>query len=129
MSVHALAGRAHATAVTLLADLRARAARASASRAGRPPRGSSASRIGRALRGPSTSGIGRALPGPSASRAGRALRASCGQGTVEYVGLILLVAVLIAGVVTASRSFSDTGIAEAVVKKIKGAIDGVAEKR
>ena len=49
-----------------------------------------------------------------------------GQGTVEYVGLILLIAVLIAGVVSASRSFSDTGIAEAVVKKIKGAIDGVA---
>jgi hypothetical protein len=49
-----------------------------------------------------------------------------GQGTVEYVGLILLVAVLIAGVVQASQSFSDTGIAEAVVKKIKGAIDGVA---
>jgi hypothetical protein len=52
-----------------------------------------------------------------------------GQGTVEYVGLILLVAVLIAGVVQASRSFSDTGIADAVVKKIRGAIDGVAEAR
>jgi hypothetical protein len=52
-----------------------------------------------------------------------------GQGTVEYVGLILLVAVLIAGVVQASRSFSDTGIAEAVVKKIKAAIDGVADPR
>jgi Flp pilus assembly pilin Flp len=50
-----------------------------------------------------------------------------GQGTVEYVGLILLIAVLIAGVVSASRSFSDTGIAEAVIKKIKGAIDGVAQ--
>lgn len=52
-----------------------------------------------------------------------------GQGTVEYVGLILLVAVLIAGVVHASRSFSDTGIAEAVVKKIKGAIEGVGARR
>jgi hypothetical protein len=52
-----------------------------------------------------------------------------GQGTVEYVGLILLIAVLIAGVVAASRSFKDTGIAEAVVKKIKGAIDGVAASR
>jgi hypothetical protein len=48
-----------------------------------------------------------------------------GQGTVEYVGLILLVAVLIAGVVKASGSFKDTGIAEAVVKKLKAAIDGV----
>ena len=50
-----------------------------------------------------------------------------GQGTVEYVGLVLLVAVLIAGVVKASGGFSDTGIAEAVVKKLKGAIAGVGE--
>jgi hypothetical protein len=50
-----------------------------------------------------------------------------GQGTVEYVGLVLLVAVLIAGVVKASGGFSDTGIADAVVKKIKGAISGVGE--
>ena len=59
------------------------------------------------------------------------LRASSarGQGTVEYVGLILLIAVLIAGVVQASHSFKDTGIAEAVVKKIKGAIDGVSAGR
>lgn len=49
-----------------------------------------------------------------------------GQGTVEYVGLVLLMAVLIAGVVKASDGFSDTGIAEAVVKRLKGAIDGVA---
>lgn len=57
------------------------------------------------------------------------LRDARGQGTVEYVGLILLIAVLIAGVVSASRSFKDTGIAEAVVKKIKGAIDGVAASK
>ena len=50
-----------------------------------------------------------------------------GQGTVEYVGLILLVAVILAGVVKASGGFSDTGIADAVVKKIKGAITGVGE--
>jgi len=58
----------------------------------------------------------------------RAVRgsATAGQGTVEYVGLILLIAVVVAGVVQASRSFTDTGIAEAVVKKIKGAIDGVS---
>ena len=35
--------------------------------------------------------------------------------------------VLIAGVVKASGGFSDTGIADAVVKKIKGAIAGVGE--
>ena len=61
-------------------------------------------------------------------RLGR-LHAAAGQGTVEYVGLILLVAVLIAGVVQASHAFSDTGIADAVVAKIKGAIDGVAAKK
>ncbi len=50
-----------------------------------------------------------------------------GQGTVEYVGLILLVAVILAGVVKASGGFSDTGIADAVVKKLKGAIAGVGD--
>ena len=50
-----------------------------------------------------------------------------GQGTVEYVGLVLLMAVLIAGVVKASNNFSDTGIAEAVVKKLKAAIAGGGE--
>ena len=54
-----------------------------------------------------------------------ALAAERGQGTVEYVGLVLLMAVLIAGVVKASGGFSDTGIAEAVVKRLKAAIDGV----
>jgi hypothetical protein len=55
----------------------------------------------------------------------RRLTAQGGQGTVEYVGLILLVAVILAGVVKASGSFSDSGIAEAVVKKLKTAIDNV----
>jgi hypothetical protein len=50
-----------------------------------------------------------------------------GQGTVEYVGLVLLVAVLLAGVVKASGTFSDNGIAEAIVRKLKAAIDGVGE--
>jgi hypothetical protein len=50
-----------------------------------------------------------------------------GQGTVEYVGLILLVAVILAGVVKATGSFSDKGIADAVVKKLKAAIDGVGK--
>jgi hypothetical protein len=50
-----------------------------------------------------------------------------GQGTVEYVGLILLVAVILAGVVKASGSFSDRGIADAVVRKLKAAINGVGK--
>lgn len=50
-----------------------------------------------------------------------------GQGTVEYVALILLVAVLLAGVVTATRrsSIGDGGIARAIVDKIRGAISGL----
>jgi Flp pilus assembly pilin Flp len=67
------------------------------------------------------------LLGGAHARLARMLSAERGQGTVEYVGLVLLVAVLIAGVVKASGGFSDTGIAEAVVKKLKGAIDGVGE--
>ena len=64
-----------------------------------------------------------ALAGSLANARGR----EHGQGTVEYVGLVLLMAVLIAGVVKASNNFSDTGIAEAVVKKLKAAIAGVGE--
>ena len=61
------------------------------------------------------------------ARLARAPAGERGQGTVEYVGLVLLVAVLIAGVVKASGGFSDTGIADAVVKKLKGAIAGVGD--
>jgi hypothetical protein len=60
-------------------------------------------------------------------RAHAALARERGQGTVEYVGLVLLLAVLLAGVVTASKSFKDTGIAESVVKKLKAAIDSVGD--
>ena len=52
-----------------------------------------------------------------------------GQGTVEYVGLILLMGVLIAGVVKASSGFSDTTVADAVVKKLKTAIESVDSGR
>ncbi len=49
-----------------------------------------------------------------------------GQGTVEYVGLILLIAVVMAGVVKASGGFSDDkSIAKAVVGKLKDAIADV----
>jgi hypothetical protein len=50
-----------------------------------------------------------------------------GQGTVEYVALILLVAVVLAGVVVATRksSIGDGGIGRTIVEKIKGAIDQV----
>lgn len=54
------------------------------------------------------------------------LRRESGQGTVEYVGLILLMAVVLAGVVTAAKGFSDDkGIATTVVDKLKDAIGSV----
>jgi hypothetical protein len=58
---------------------------------------------------------------------GRSWRAGeRGQGTVEYVGLILLVGILLAGVVTASRGFDDkNSIAGAVMNRLKDAIDSV----
>ena len=67
------------------------------------------------------------LMGRTHARIAGALLDTRGQGTVEYVGLVLLVAVLIAGVVKATGGLTDTGIAEAVVKKLKGAISGVGE--
>jgi hypothetical protein len=50
-----------------------------------------------------------------------------GQGTVEYVALILLVAVVLAGVVAATRksSIGSGEIGATIVKKIKGALETV----
>lgn len=50
-----------------------------------------------------------------------------GQGTVEYVGLILLVAVVLAGVVAATKSSSlgSGQIGETILKKLKSALDSV----
>ena len=59
------------------------------------------------------------------ARAWERMCAQSGQGTVEYVGLILLVGVIVAGVVKASNGVGDKGIAETIVKKLKGAVDGV----
>jgi len=54
-------------------------------------------------------------------------RGERGQGTVEYVGLILLVAVVLAGVVAATRqtSIGSSQIGETIVKKLKTALDAV----
>jgi Flp pilus assembly pilin Flp len=58
------------------------------------------------------------------------MRAERGQGTVEYVGLILLIAVVLAGVVKAANGFSDDkGIATAIVGKLKQAINDVGEAK
>ena len=47
-----------------------------------------------------------------------------GQGTVEYVALILLVAVLLAGVVAAARGskIGDGGIPQAITNEIRKAL-------
>jgi hypothetical protein len=67
------------------------------------------------------------LQGRAHAALSRAAREARGQGTVEYVGLILLVAVILAGVVKASGGLKDSTIAEAVIDKLKGAIDSVGE--
>jgi uncharacterized protein (DUF2062 family) len=66
--------------------------------------------------------MGRLHAAAAGLRAGRS-----GQGTVEYVGLILLVAVVLAGVVAATKQTSIGGgqIGETIVKKLKGALDAV----
>jgi hypothetical protein len=59
-------------------------------------------------------------------RAHAALARERGQGTVEYVGLILLVGVLITGVLAASGTVGDSSsIAKAVMNKLKDAIESV----
>jgi hypothetical protein len=58
-------------------------------------------------------------------RAGQALRRQTGQGTVEYVALILLVALVMAGVVAAMKGFkSDDGkeLGDVIIGKIKEAV-------
>jgi hypothetical protein len=57
------------------------------------------------------------------------LRAQDGQGTVEYVALILLVAMVMAAVATATSNTSEgLGIAKKVTDTLKGAIDSVGKK-
>ena len=64
----------------------------------------------------------------SAIRAGDRRRSTAGQGTVEYVALILLVALVMAGVVAALKGYkTDQGkdLGDAIVGKIKDAVDKV----
>jgi len=69
------------------------------------------------------------------SRRARAIRSliegESGQGTVEYVGLILLVSLLMVGMVAAMKGFNGkqgTELADVIVDKIKEAVDKVAFK-
>ena len=52
-------------------------------------------------------------------------RGEAGQGTVEYVGLILLVGSLIAAMVAATKTH-DWNLAKTIVGKLKNAIDTAA---
>jgi len=52
-----------------------------------------------------------------------------GQGTVEYVGLILLVSLLMVGMVAAMKGFNGkqgTELADVIVEKIKSAVDAIS---
>jgi hypothetical protein len=62
------------------------------------------------------------------SRAEQRLRGQAGQGTVEYVGLILLVALLMVGMVAAMKGFQGKQgleLAETIVDKIRQAVNKV----
>ncbi|MEA2448230.1 MAG: hypothetical protein QOG63_162 [Thermoleophilaceae bacterium] len=57
--------------------------------------------------------------------AARRLAAQAGQGTVEYVALILLVALVMAGVVLAMKGYKTDGgkdLGDAIITKIKDAV-------
>jgi hypothetical protein len=71
--------------------------------------------------------VGRAHAGAMRVRA--ALGAHTGQGTVEYVALILLVAGLFATVVVAAGGIKGDGIARAITDKIKSTIESVGAKQ
>jgi hypothetical protein len=64
----------------------------------------------------------------SVNRLGRAASPQRGQGTVEYVALVLLVALVMFGVVTAMRSYrSSQGqeLGDLILNKIKEAVQKV----
>ena len=61
----------------------------------------------------------------------RRLASERGQGTVEYVGLILLVSLLMVGMVAAMKGFNGkqgTELADVIVDKIKAAVDAITFK-
>jgi hypothetical protein len=51
-----------------------------------------------------------------------------GQGLVEYVGLMLLIATLLAGVLLAAKQLKDTSIAKTIANKLKEVIESVKPK-
>ena len=59
----------------------------------------------------------------------RSLGSERGQGTVEYVGLILLVSLLMIGMVAAMKGFNGaqgTELAEVIISKVKQAVSAIS---
>ena len=58
----------------------------------------------------------------------RIARGQSGQGTVEYVGLMLLLAALLSGVVLAAKGMKDGGgLAKEIADKLKDTIESVGK--
>ena len=85
-----------------------------------------------ALMGYLHAGLGRLYEaGADRVRRIQRLAGESGQGTVEYVGLILLVSLLMVGMVAAMKGFNGkqgTELADVIVNKIKEAVDKVTFK-
>jgi hypothetical protein len=58
----------------------------------------------------------------------RALRREDGQGTVEYVGIMLLLATVLGAVVVAAKGQKDFNLATTIVNEVKDAIKNVGGK-
>ncbi len=67
------------------------------------------------------------MMGLAHARAVAALRREDGQGTVEYVGIMLLLATVLTAVVAAAKG-NNFGLANTIVTEVKQAISGVGGK-
>ena len=59
----------------------------------------------------------------------RALRREEGQGTVEYVGIMLLLATVLGAVVVAAKGNRDFNLANTIVGEVKKAITSVTDAK
>lgn len=55
------------------------------------------------------------------------LREESGQGTVEYVALILLIAGVLAGVVAAGKGMNGAALAKSIVSKLQDSLESVGK--
>jgi hypothetical protein len=62
-------------------------------------------------------------------RALRALRREDGQGTVEYVGIMLLLATVLGGVVVAAKGQKDFNLAQTIITEVKKGITSVTSAK